>query len=309
MSMPKHRITQDSWEDSQVIRHRARTAKPLALLMAMALGFAVTALADRTPLRPGFNLFSPDQDVQIGRKSAQEAQKQLPMLNDDRVDNYLNDLGHRLAAHVPPGTPAYPFQYKCVNDMAVNAFALPGGFIYVNRGAIELADNEAQLAGVMAHETSHVVLRHGTNQASKQYLAQAPLAILGGMMGSDSIGSILAQAGASFGLNAVFLKYSRTDETQADVMGTQILYDTKYDPRALAQFFEKLQAESKNRPIEFFSDHPNPDHRVDRVLEEVDKLGGPPPNYTKDSNDFQQIKRYIHSLPPPPKQKPTTPQN
>lgn len=307
MSMSERRISQDVCADLSRSPQWVRAAKLLALAVALALGLAVTVLADRTHLKPGFNLFSPDQDVAIGRKSAEEAEKQLPMLRDARVDNYLNELGHRLAANVPAGTPSYPFQYKCVNDLEVNAFALPGGFIYVNRGTIELADNEAQLAGVMAHETSHVVLRHGTNQASKQYLAQAPLAILGGMIGNGSIGSILTQAGASFGLSAVFLKYSRTDETQADVMGTQILYDTNYDPRAMAQFFEKLQTESKNRPIEFFSDHPNPDHRVERVQEEVDNLGGPPANYKKDSSEFQEIKRYIHSLPPPPKQKQSNP--
>ena len=270
-----------------------------ALAVALALGMAVTAQADRTQLRPGFNLFSPQQDVELGHKVAKDAERQLPMLNDSRVDNYLNQLGHRLDAHLPSGAPAYPFQYKCVNDSGINAFALPGGFVYINRGVIEAADDEAQLAGVMAHETSHVILRHGTNQASKAYVAQVPLSILGGALGGNSIGAVLTQLGAGFGLNSIFLRMSRTDESQADIMGTQILYDTGYDPRAMAQFFEKIQAESKGRSVEFFSSHPNPDHRIERVDEEVRKLGGPPANYKSDSQEFQAIKRYVKSLPPP----------
>src|SRR6202047_1550247 len=143
------------------------------------------------------------------------------MLNDPRVDDYLNSVGKKLATHAPGFK--YPYQYKCVNDAAVNAFALPGGYIYINRGAIEAADTEAQLAAVMAHETSHVALRHGTNQASKASAAQLPLGILGALLGSNSTGAALAQLGAGFTLNSLLLKYSRTDESQADIMGTQIL--------------------------------------------------------------------------------------
>ena len=285
-------------------RHVGERPNPVAsliLAVALVLGLSAAALADRTRLKPGFNMFSPDQDVQMGRQATKDVERQLPMLNDPRVDNYLNALGHRLDAHVPQGTPAYPFQYKCVNDMAINAFALPGGFIYINRGVIESADTEAQLAGVMAHETSHVVLRHSTNQVSKAAAWQLPLSLLGGMVGSNSIAGVLTQVGIQNGVGLLLLKYSRTDESQADILGTQILYDTGYDPRAMAQFFEKIQAESKGNPAEFFSDHPNPDHRIERVDEEVQKLGGPPAGYKSDSAEFEQIKHYVHSLPPAPK--------
>jgi Zn-dependent protease with chaperone function len=278
----------------------AGARQAVALVAAVALVFAPLAWAERTQLKPGWNLFSPAQDVQVGRDASRQAERQVPMLNDPRVDSYLNNLGRRLASHAPGYR--FSYQYKCVNSREINAFALPGGFVYINRGVIEAADNEAQLAGVMAHETSHVALRHGTNQASKAYAAQVPLAILGGLVGGNSVAGLMAQLGASFTLNSVMLKYSRTDESQADIMGTQILYDSGYDPRAMAQFFEKLQAESKGkRPAEFFSDHPNPEHRIDRVDEEVDKLGGPPPNYKTDSPEFQGIKRYVLSLPAPPK--------
>jgi Zn-dependent protease with chaperone function len=288
----------DRYRGQAAVRRRLMSMG-LALVAALALAVVPAALASRTQLKPGWNLFSPDQDIEIGKKVSRDAEKQVPMLNDSRVDNYLNALGHRLSAHAPGYR--YPYQYKCVNSSEINAFALPGGFIYINRGVFEAADDEAQLAGVVAHETSHVVLRHGTNQASKAYAAQVPLALLGGMLGSNSIGAVLGQLGAGFAINSIFLKYSRTDESQADIMGTQILYDTGYDPRAMAQFFEKIQAESKSRPVEFFSDHPNPEHRIERVTEEVGKLGGPPSNYKTDSQEFQAIKRYLKSLPPAPK--------
>jgi hypothetical protein len=259
--------------------------------------------ANRTALKPGVNVFTPEQDITLGKQNAAQAEKQLRMLNDPRVDDYLNSLGKRLAAHAPGFK--YPYQYKCVNDTAVNAFALPGGYIYINRGAIEAADTEAQLAGVMAHETSHVALRHGTNQATKAQLTSVPFAILGGMVGGNSAGGLLAQLVSGFSLNSILLKYSRTDESQADIMGTQILYDTGYDPRAMAQFFEKLNAETKGKqPAQFFSDHPNPGNRVERVDQEVDLLGGPPANYQSDSPEFQEIKRYVRKLPQPPKSAP-----
>ncbi len=270
-------------------------------LIGLEMGLVVPpGWAERTRLKPGVNLFTPEQDIELGKQNAAQAEKQLPMLNDARVDKYLNDLGQKLAAHAPGYK--FPYQYKCVNEMAINAFALPGGFIYINRGTIEAADSEAQLAGVMAHETSHAALRHGTNQATKAQLTSVPFAILGGMVGGSSVTGLLAQLAASFSLNSILLKYSRTDETQADVMGTQILYDAGYDPRAMAQFFEKLQAESKGKePAQFFSDHPNSGNRAQRVDEEIDKLGGPPANYTSDSPEFQAIKRYVKSLPPSPK--------
>jgi hypothetical protein len=216
------------------------------------------------------------------------------MLNDSRVDKYLNNLGQRLAAHAPGEK--YPYAFQTVNDRGINAFALPGGHVYINRGVIEAADNEAQLASVMAHEISHVALRHGTNQASKASVAQMPLAILGGLLGSNSTATALAQLGAGFTVNSILLKYSRDAESQADLMGTQILYDSGYDSRAMGQFFGKLEG---GNGIAFFSDHPNPDHRIDSVNEESAKLGGTQSNANNSSKDFDQIKRYVQSLPAP----------
>jgi len=223
--------------------------------------------------------------------------RKLPLCNDPKVDAYLTMLGLRLVDKLPTRGVQYPWEFHCVNDKAINAFALPGGYVFVNRGAIEAADNESQLAAVMGHELSHVALRHGTAQASKAQLAQGAAGIFGGLFGGSSGGALLTQ-GVALGAGSVLLHYSRTDETQADVMGTQVLYDAGYDPRAMAQFFEKLQEETKGKnPPQFLSDHPNPDNRIERVDQEIDKLGGPPANGKRDSAEFEAIKREVLALP------------
>ncbi len=248
---------------------------------------------NRTSLKPGWNMFSPEQDVELGLQAAEEVTQQVLLLNNARVDNYLDNLGQRLAAQAPGYQ--YPYTFKAVNDQGINAFALPGGSLYINRGVIEAADTESQLAGVMAHEISHVALRHGTNQASKSSVAQMPLAILGGLLGQDSTGAALAQLGAGFTVNSILLKYSRDAESQADTMGTQILYDAGFDPQAMGQFFQKIQGGSGSA---FFSDHPNPDRRVENVNEEAARLGTSR-RVANSSQEFAQMKRYVQSLPAP----------
>jgi Peptidase family M48 len=268
-----------------------------ALLGILCLAFIPAARAQRTNLKPGWNMFSPQQDVEVGKRAALDAEKQLPLCNAPRVDAYLTQLGLKLVAKLPTGGAQYPFEFHCVNDKAVNAFALPGGYVFINRGAIEAADNEAQLAGVMAHEISHVALRHGTSQATKAQAMEGLWGIVGGIFGDTAGGALMTQLGA-FAAGGVLLRYSRTAESQADIMGTQVLYDTGYDPRALVQFFEKLEAETKGKtPPEFFSNHPSPEHRVERVDEEIDKLGGTPANGKRDSVEFEAIKREVLALP------------
>jgi len=267
------------------------------VVLVLLAGVAPSALAQRTALKPGLNMFSPQQDIEVGKKAALDAEKQLPLCNAPKVDAYLTQLGFRLVAKLPTGGVAYPFEFHCVNDKAINAFALPGGFVFVNRGAIEAADSEAQLAGVMAHELSHVALRHGTNQATKAEVAQGVIGIASGILGGSSGGALLTEL-SSFAAGGVLLRYSRTAESEADTMGTQVLYDAGYDPRALAQFFEKLEAEMKGKnPPEFFSDHPSPEHRVERVNQEIARLGGVPPNAKWDSREFESAKREVMALP------------
>jgi predicted Zn-dependent protease len=271
----------------------------LGAILAVTLAVALTTYAadSRSKLKPGWNLFSPQQDVQMGREVSRQAERQLQMLNDRQANAYIDSLGRRLATHAPGER--YPYQFKIVNDTSINAFALPGGFVYVNRGALEAADTEAQIAGVIAHEIGHVALRHGTNQASKAYVAQAPLAILGGVLGSNSVGGVLAQLGVSFATSSLLLKYSRDAESQADLMGTQILYDSGYDPRAMVEFFEKIQKESRGRAVQFLSDHPNPENRISNVQHEIERLGGMPLNARRDSPDFHTVKTSMAGMPAP----------
>ena len=275
----------------------SRTQVRSVVFTLAAFTFAALPLrADRTKLKPGMNSFTPQQDIQMGQKFAAEAEKQSPMCNDPKVDAYLTKLGHRLVDHLNTFGNEYPWEFHCVNDTAINAFALPGGFVFVNRGAIEAADYEAELAAVMAHELSHVALRHGTNQATKAQYAQIGsgiAGIAGGILGG-TLGAAASGLG-QFAAGSVLLKYSRSAETQADVMGTQVLYDSGYDPRAMAAFFEKLSGSAA--PPEFFSDHPNPDHRIERVDEEIQNLGGVPENADRDSPQFQTIKKEVAALP------------
>lgn len=266
-----------------------------ALGLPVLLAVVALAADGRTVLKPGWNMFSPQQDVEVGQEVARDAERQLPMLNNARVDNYVNALGRRLADKAPGEK--YPYTFKVVNDKAINAFALPGGPIYINRGVIEAADNESQLAGVIAHEIAHVALRHGTNQASKASAAQVPLAILGGLIGSDSTAKALAQLGANFAVNSVLLKYSRTAESQADIMGTQILHDAGYDPRAMGTFFQKIEEQQQGSgQVEFFSNHPSPDNRIERVNQEVDALGGSRRNPDSNARAFDDLQRDVRSL-------------
>src|SRR5688572_7985290 len=150
-----------------MIRHNMRgAALPVAVLSIVAL--AAPALA-QTQVKPGFNVFSAEQDVEIGQQSAAEAEQQLPLLRDRGTDDYINDLVKDLAQHAPG--PKFPYQAKVVNAADVNAFALPGGYMYVNRGLVQSARSESELAGVLSHEIAHIALRHGTHNASKAYMA------------------------------------------------------------------------------------------------------------------------------------------
>jgi len=163
-------------------------------------------------------------------------------------------------------------------------------------GTIQAADNEAELAGVIAHEISHVVQRHGTRAASKQMAAQLPLAILGGVMGQGAL-SQMAQMGLSFGVGSYFLKNSRKAESEADLLGTDIMYDTGFNPRAMAQFFTKIQEQGGARGPQFFSDHPDPGNRAQAVASEVGTLPRKS-NYRSDSAGFRDIKQRVAGMQP-----------
>jgi Putative Zn-dependent protease, contains TPR repeats len=199
-----------------------------------------TAFAQLPDLKPGFNLFSKEQDVQLGREAAAQVERQMPVVRDSELNSYIQRIGARLAA--TPEAGGFPYTFKVVNDSSINAFSLPGGPTFVNTGLIKAAENESQLAGVLAHEISHVALRHGTNQASKANLIQIPAALLGSVVGGGgSMLGQLAQLGIGLGANSVLLKFSRTAERQADLLGAQIMSRAGYNPIEMARFFEKLR--------------------------------------------------------------------
>lgn len=249
-----------------------RTVSLRAAAMIAVLAIVPVASFAQTNVKPGFNLFSPQQDVEIGQQSAQEAQQQLPLLNDAQVNAYVNNIGQRLVKNA--GGPQFQYQFRVVNSADINAFALPGGFVYVNRGVLDNARNDGEVAGVLAHEISHVALRHGTHQASKAYAAQAGISILGGLLGGrigQGTADIINAVGG-VGLNALFLKYSRDLESQADIRGAQILAATGYSPADMVSFFQTLEKVDKSKKTNWLSDHPAPPDRIARIQKEAQML-------------------------------------
>jgi len=269
------------------MRNRMTLRRTGAAIAACALLAPSAALAhNQGDLKPGFNVFSVQQDVEIGRQSAVEAERQLPILQDRYAESYVNQLISTLAAGIQ-GT-RFPFQARVVNTNEINAFALPGGYMYVNRGLIQSARTEGELAGVLAHEMSHVVLRHGTHNASRAYVAQAGLGVLGQVLSGGRRGSAQAiNVIGGLGLNALFLKYSRDAESQADSMGAQLMARAGYDPMEMANFFDLLRQQEHSNPggvAKFLSDHPAPADRASHIRSEAVAVRRP-----RDSGQLREV--------------------
>jgi Zn-dependent protease with chaperone function len=267
----------------------------VALTLALALVAPQLALARYTPTT-GRNSFTEEQEIQIGKEAAADVYKKMPVLPDsDPLTKYIQKLGNRLATNAPGYK--WPYNFHVVNQKEINAFALPGGPMFINVGTIQAADNEAQLAGVMSHELAHVVQRHATRAYTKQQPYAIGAGILGAILGSRG-GTVagLARIGLEFGVGSYFMKNTRDAEREADLVGTDIMYDTGYDPKQMAVFFEKLQAQGGARGPEFLSDHPNPGNRAAAVSAEVKTL--PARTYQKDSADFQNAKRLSAGMKP-----------
>jgi beta-barrel assembly-enhancing protease len=265
-----------------------------AVLLVFCL-FPLQALQARVEPTHGFDMFSSREEVQAGQQAEAEVSRHLPVLPDsDPVSRYVQRLGHELASHAPGEK--WPYSFHVVNQKDINAFALPGGPVYVNVGSIRVADNEAELAGVMAHEISHIVQRHGTRQASKQMMAQLPLGVLGSLLGGGALGQLTNMAGA-LGVQTVFLHYSRQAESEADLLGTDIMYDAGFDPHALAQFFTKLEKEGGSRGPQFLSDHPDPGNRAEGVSRELATLPSKT-SYRGDSEEFREVKQRVAAMRP-----------
>lgn len=238
--------------------------------------------------QPGFNLFSKQQDVQLGQEAAAQVRKQMTVINDPVLTNYVNQVGKRLASAPEARRSGFPFTFEVVADPTINAFALPGGPMFINTGLLKAVDSEAQLAGVMGHEMSHVILRHGTNQATKAKMIELPAMLAGQAAGGTMMGK-LAQAGIGLGANSVLLKFSRSAESQADLTGSHIMAESGYNPMEMARFFEKLSAQGGGRTLQFLSDHPNPGNRERAIEQEAAAL--PHRNYGFQTGEFQRMKQ------------------
>ncbi len=249
-----------------------------------------------------WNFFSPEQDVELGKEAAAQIEQQVAVVNNEQVFGYVNRIAGRLVKQPEAGQ--YPYTFKVVYDKSINAFALPGGPAYVHTGLISSAENEAQIAGVVAHEIAHVALRHGTAQASKANAAQLLAGIGGAMLGGGSMLGQLAQLGAGLGANSLLLKFSRDAESDADLLGARMMAKAGYDPVEMAVFFQKLEEEEKkagHSTPQFLSDHPSPGNRVKAVSAEV-KLMAKGLTYSKgDAAELQQVKQVINGMPEPPK--------
>ena len=268
------------------------------LLPALLLALAIANPSAQTKITPEQNSYSVADDVKLGQEAAAEAKKQLPMLNDNRVDEFVEDVGAALAAAIPGELRHAGFRYTfdVVNQKEINAFALPGGPMFLNRGMIEAAKTEAEMAGVMAHEIAHVALRHGTAQATKGQKFQIGAVagqILGAIVGGAA-GSVISQ-GSQFGLGAYFLKYGREYQRQADLMGAQIMARAGYDPREMANMFKTIQAEGGRSGPEWLSSHPDPGNRYNAIVQEASMLRV---EGNTNSGQFQSIKSRLAGMSP-----------
>jgi predicted Zn-dependent protease len=252
--------------------------------------------------RAQFSDISEQDEIQLGADAAKTVEKQQSTLQDKSVGVYVNNVGQKLAQNCNRNQLKYSF--KVVNTPEINAFALPGGFVYVNRGLLEAADNESELAGVLGHEIGHVVARHSVHQMKKAMMTNMGLGALGMLLGNKSgLAAMMTKMGAQLGANAAMMKFSRDDERQADQLGLQNLYAAGYNPDGMLTFFEKLEKQSKSNPSTmqlFFSTHPNPAERVENVSRQMKEL----PKHSNaivSSNDFKNMKKKLSQLPAAPK--------
>ncbi|MFN0106568.1 MAG: M48 family metallopeptidase [Bryobacteraceae bacterium] len=274
-----------------------RRVLPQILLTASLL----FAAEKQRNLKPGWNLFSTDQDVKMGQEYAQQLERQVQVINDPTLHAYVNRIGQRLVNGIEGQK--FPFTFKVVNDPSINAFALPGGPMYVHTGLIAAADNEAQIAGVLGHEMGHVMLRHGTNQASKANLIQIPAMLAAGIFDKGGITGTLTQLGIGLGANSVLMKFSRTAENDADLYGARLVHRAGYNPVELARFFEKLEAEKgrSGRVQEFFASHPNPGNRIKNIQDDMKFYDRKNYEAATPSPELTQARNLIKGLPAPPK--------
>jgi hypothetical protein len=268
-----------------------------AAIAYLSAGFA-HARKPGDPLKPGYNLYSRQQDIQIGRVQAAQVKLHYPVVSNEFLQGYIRRIGQRLAATPEAVQSTFPFEFTLLNVPVVNAFALPGGPMFVFTGLVKSTASEAQLAGVMAHEMSHVILRHGTHELSKKQ-ATGFGAALAAALGTAALGNQaglaqLTRMGLGLGENSLILHFSREAESEADLLGSHLMAESGYDPMQMARFFETL-SQTAGAGSQFFSDHPNPDNRQRAIEEEVQGL--PKRQYGYETGEFERAKLEVNELP------------
>jgi predicted Zn-dependent protease len=239
------------------------------------------------------NFYSLDKEIAMGRQLAAEVERQVKLVDDPTINEYVNRVGQNIVRN---SDAKVPFTIKVVESDEINAFALPGGFFYVNSGLILAADDESELAGVMAHEIAHVAARHGTEQASKGELinfASIPLIFMGG------VGGFAIRQAAGLLIPMQFLQFSRKDEAEADYFGLQYMYKAGYDPTATVSFFEKLQAKESAKPgsvSKLFSTHPPTGHRIEMDKKNIELILPNREQYVITTSEFNRVKAQLAQI-------------
>ena len=243
----------------------------------------------------GLTLIGVSDEIQLGREANAKIQRELPEFHDASITSYVRSIGNRLARRARG--PKYPYSFAVADYREINAFALPGGPVWINRGVLHAATNEAQVAGVLAHEIAHISQRHAARQVTNGAFANWGLGLLGALLGNSG-GAATARTAAGLLTNGIFLKFSRDDEREADRVGLQILTRAGWDGRGMAELFEVLQREQKRDPdaVEtFFSTHPPTAERIRQLRAEASGRSGG----RRDSPAFRQAKARSLRLPPP----------
>ena len=240
----------------------------------------------------GFTVLSVPQEIEIGREQNAQVRKRMAEVRDREVTAYVARIGQRLAKAAPGAK--YPYSFQVADATDINAFSLPGGPVWINRGVLRAAGNESQVAGVLAHEIAHIAQRHAADQLTKTLLAKWSLGMLGAMLGNAG-GAGTAQAAGAMMANGVFLKFSRDDETDADRVGLQIMTRAGWDPRGMIELFETLRREAARDPgaVEvFFSTHPSPQDRIARLR----RAAAPARQAVRDTAAFRAVKARVLKL-------------
>jgi beta-barrel assembly-enhancing protease len=275
----------------------------LSFMLALALAAPGRVFAENPEKDPdqignrdvgkGVNFYSLEKEIALGKQLATEVERQAKIINDPVIAEYVNRVGQNLVRN---SDAKVPFTIKVIDSEEVNAFALPGGFFFVNSGLILKADNEAELAGVMAHEIGHVAARHGTKQATRGEIAQIgmiPLIFMGGWTGYGiyQAASVLVPVG--------FLKFSRAMESEADLLGLEYMYKAGYDPTAFVDFFEKIETLEKRKPgtmAKVFSTHPPTDARIQAAQKNIQEYLKAKPEYVLTTSEFNDVKGRLSAM-------------